>query len=126
MHNYVGAHEFHVQSSNGLSQGRHRLRFEFERTGEPSIQEGKGAPGQARLYVDDELVGSAEIPVTIPLTFGLCGGLRCGRAPVSPITELYRPPFAFTGKLERVTVEVGREALIRDHEAEVRAAMARQ
>lgn len=126
VHNYVGAKEMHVESKDGLPSGRHTLRFELERTGEPAPREGRGAPGHARLYIDDELVGEGDIPVTIPLLIGLGGGLMCGRAAASPVTSAYEPPFAFTGYLDKVTVEVGREALIRDTEAEMRAAFTRQ
>jgi len=126
VHNYVGAQQFHVASSNGLSGGRHELRFEFERTGEPDLRSGRGAPGRARLFVDDALVGEGDIPVTIPVAIGIGGGLTCGRATPSPITDLYQAPFEFTGELTSVTAEVGKEALSHDQEAEMRMVMARQ
>lgn len=126
VHNYVGDQVFHVQSSNHLPSGRHSLRCEFERTGEPSPREGKGAPGRVQLYVDDELVGQGEIPVTIPIMIGLGGGLSCGRSGPSPVCDDYAGSFAFSGDLERVTIQVGQEAMMRDDEAQMRAAMARQ
>lgn len=129
VHNYVGAQLFHVESNEGIPTGAHSLRFEFERTGEPIPREGRGAPGRAKLYVDGRPIGQGEIPVTIPLLLGLGGGLVCGRANPSPITDAYRPPFAFTGTLHEVRVEVGREALVRHDEAEeatLRMVMARQ
>lgn len=126
VHNYVGVEVFHVESRALVPTGRQRLRLEFARTGEPLPQEGRGAPGHVRLYVGATLIGEGDIPVTVPLAFGLGGGLVCGRAPPAPITDLYVPPFAFTGIVESVTVGVGREALIHDEEAELRMAMARQ
>jgi arylsulfatase A-like enzyme len=126
VYNYVGSTWFHVESKDGIRPGRHQLRFEFERTGEAELREGKGAPGHARLYVDDELVGEGDIPVTIPLLLSLGSGLVCGRATLSPITDDYRAPFAFTGILDEVTLELGPEAPVRDTEAQTRTAMARQ
>lgn len=125
-HNYVGERIFRVQAADPLPAGRHSLRCEFERTGEPSIREGKGAPGTVRLFVDDDEVAHGDIPVTVPIMIGLGGGLACGRAAPSPVTGDYAGAFPFTGTLTQVTVEVGREALTRDTEAEMRSAMARQ
>ena len=52
--------------------------------------------------------------------------MTAGREEGSPICDLYRPPFPFTGALDSVTVKVGREYLSADPEAAVRIAMARQ
>jgi hypothetical protein len=46
--------------------------------------------------------------------------------PASSPVETTTGEFPFTGTLERITVEVGREAFTRDAEAEMRVAMARQ
>lgn len=126
VHNYVGTEWFHVESTDEVKPGRHRLRFELERTGEPRPHEGKGAPGHVKLFIDDRVVGEGDLPVTIPITVGLAGGLTCGTAPFSPIADGYEPPFAFTGILHEVRVDVGREAMVTDHEAEMRMMMAHQ
>ena len=125
-YNYVGAQEFRIEAGRAVSPGRHELRLEFERTGEPDLLSGRGAGGRGRLYIDRELVGEGEIPVTVPIMFGAGGGLVCGRSSANPITDAYEPPFPFTGTIHAVVVEVGREALTRHHEAELRAAMAHQ
>jgi arylsulfatase A-like enzyme len=125
-YNYVGERTFHVMSAKRLPQGPNTVRCEFKRTGEPSVREGRGASGTVRLFVGDEEVGKGEIPVTAPITLAFGGGLVCGRSGRSPVTDDYTGEFPFTGTLERVTVEVGREALTRDAEAEMRVAMARQ
>jgi arylsulfatase A-like enzyme len=125
VHNYVGARELHLESTEEVPEGRSELRFEFQPTGEARIPEGKGTPGLGRLHVNGRLVGEGDLPVTLPLTVGLGGGLACGRDQGSPVSSLYQPPFAFTGTLHRVVVEVAGEPL-RDAEAEMRAAMMRQ
>lgn len=125
-YNYVGAQQFLIEAPDAVPPGSHRVRMEFERTGDPSPREGRGASGRVQLYIDGELVAQGELPVTIPLLIGLGGGLRCGQANASPITDAFRPPFAFTGKLKRVVAEVGRGKLIVDDEATMRAVMARQ
>ena len=124
VHNYVGRAWYSVESDDGLAPGTHRLRFEFEPTGEPDLQQGKGAPGRLQLYVDDTLVGNAEAPVTVPFALNP-GVLTCGANPGSPVTPDYPSPFKFTGTIHSVTIDVSGE-LIQDPEAELRVHMARQ
>lgn len=125
VHNYLGAEEFHLVSEKEVPEGRVILSYEFEVTGEPNLRKGKGTPGIGKLFINEEQVGQMELPVTIPILIGLGEGLKCGTDGGSKITELYTPPFAFTGNLEKVVVDVSGER-IEDHEAEIRIALARQ
>jgi arylsulfatase len=125
VYNYVGSQFFHVESKSKVPEGRHRLRFEFEVTGKPDVAKGKGAPGKAQLYIDDKLVGETAVPLTMPISLGLAGGMVCGADTGSPVWDKYEPPFQFTGTIHGVTVDVSGK-LIRDSEAETRIAMARQ
>ena len=56
---------------------------------------------------------------------GLGGGVTAGADPGSPVTEAYKPPFTFTGTIYSAVVDVSGE-LIKDNEATMRVAMARQ
>jgi arylsulfatase A-like enzyme len=125
VYNYVGSNFSHVESNESVPEGRHKLRFEFELTGKPDIGKGKGAPGRGQLYIDGKLVGQGDIPLTMPLSLGLGGGLVCGADAGSPVWDKYAPPFKFSGKLYGVTVDVSGD-LIKDTEAEMRVALARQ
>jgi hypothetical protein len=125
VHNYAGKEVYHVESTSPVPHGRHQLRFEFESTAKPDIMHGKGSPGWAILYIDNQPSGQAEIPVTMPVTMGLLESAYCGRAPGSPITPDVQPPFEFTGTLYSVTLDVSGE-LIKDSAAELKVAMARQ
>jgi len=124
VHNYVGRAEYGVESVAALKPGKHELRFEFEPTGKPDMDHGKGAPGRLQLYVDGTLAGNAEAPVTTPFVLNP-GALTCGANPGSAVTGDYTSPFKFTGTIHEVTVDVSGE-LIHDSEADLRVAMARQ
>ena len=124
-YNYVARTFYRVESKVPVPEGRHKLRYEFEVTGKPDILKGKGVAGRGQLYIDGKLVGQVEIPVTCPIMLGLASGVAVGEDPGSPVTDEYKPPFAFTGKIHTVTIDVSGE-LIRDTEAEMRAVMARQ
>jgi len=121
----VARKKFHVESVKEIPAGAKQLRFEFEVTGEAGILKGKGTPGRGQLYVDGELVGQIEMDVTNPIMLGLASGVAVGADPGSPVTDKYEGSFAYTGKLNHVTIDVSGE-LIRDTEAEMRAIMARQ
>ena len=124
VHNYVSRSLHTVESDDVVPTGKHKLRFEFEPTGKPDIQHGKGAPGRMQLYVDGTLVGNADADVTTPFVFNP-GALTCGANPGSPVTPEYEGPFTFTGTLHSVTLDVSGD-LITDPEAELRAHLARQ
>ena len=123
-HNYVGRAVYRASSADPVPEGRHQLRFEFEPTDKPDIPHGKGAPGRAQLYVDGNLVGESDLPVTTPVIFNP-GGMSCGANPGSPVTPDYVSPFRFTGTLHTVTVDVSGD-LITDTDSEIRAALSRQ
>jgi arylsulfatase len=125
VYNYVGSNFYHVESSVIIPRGRHKLRLEFEVTGKPDIRAGKGAPGRAQLFIDGKPVGQGDIPLTMPLALGLAGGITCGVCPGAPVWDKYEPPFKFTGTIYSATVDVSGE-MIKDSEAEMRVAMARQ
>ena len=124
VHNYLGIHQFTVSSVEDVPEGSVTLRYEFEVTIPPQIKEGKGAGGRAQLYIDGKLVGDAEFPMTTPIVFGL-EGMSCGYHFGDGVTEEYKAPFRFTGKISRVTVDVSGD-LIQDDEAEVRRIRAKQ
>lgn len=125
VYNYVASSFYHVESTVAVPEGLHKLRFEFEVTGQPDIRNGKGAPGRGQIYIDEKLVGQTDIPLTMPLSLGLGGGIVCGADTGASVTSNYKPPFKFTGTLYGVTVDVSGE-LIKDEEAEMRIVMARQ
>ena len=129
VHNYVGAEELRVSSDQPVPPGKHSLSYEFEPTGAPDLKNGKGTPGIAKLFVDGELVGQADFPVTVPLALGLGSGFAVGRNPGSSVSVMYASPFPFTGTITNVTVDVSGKP---DHDeeevkrSEARVAMARQ
>jgi len=125
VHNYVGSEQFHVVSEKPVPEGRSVLSYQFEVSGPPDLAVGKGTPGTGTLFINDEPVGSIEIPYTIPLIISIDEGLTCGRDTASAVVDTYEPPFSFTGTLHRVAVDVSGER-IQDHEAEIRHALARQ
>jgi arylsulfatase len=124
VHNYLSLEEHRVVSTVDVPKGAIALRYEFEPTTPPDLAKGRGAGGRGQLYFDGKLVADTEIPVTVPIIFGI-EGLSCGYDFGEAVTGEYEAPFRFTGTIKKVTVDVSGE-LITDDEAEVALLMAHQ
>ena len=124
IHNYMGLEEYHVTSSEDVPDGSVSLRYEFEPTSPPEPQKGRGAGGRAQLYFDGELVGNADFPTTVLSVFGI-EGLSAGYDFGEAVSREYHAPFAFTGELKQVTVDLSGD-LIKDDEVALRQLMSVQ
>jgi arylsulfatase len=124
-YNYVADQYFDIEGDTDVPTGRHALSFEFVPTGEAAPREGKGTPGDLKLFIDGQPAGEGSLPVTIPLAMGLAAGVSVGADVGAPVTDRYDPPFAFTGGLEKIVYDLSGDS-VEDHEAEIRAALARQ
>ncbi len=115
VHNHLGLAEYRIASTEALPAGRLVLRFRFTRTGE---HRGRGA-----LFVGERMIGEGEIPHTVPHVIETSGeGLCCGYDSGLPVTDDYRSPFRFTGRIDKVIVEV-EDAPPADDGALLRAAL---
>ncbi len=122
VYNYCDIERFTIRSEANVPTGECTLAFEFRKRGEPSLYQGLGAPGFGRLYINGRLTGEGELPVTMPLSYALAGeGLCVGWDSGLPVTEEYRSPFRFTGRIKRVIVDVTGE---RSHAPELEAQLA--
>ena len=120
LYNHVALDLFSVSSADTLPTGDLRLRYEFAPT-EP----GFGPPGRSLLFVDDEMVGAAELPHTTPNRMGPAG-FSCGYAAFDSVApDRYTAPYRFTGTIHRVTVDLSGDLLQHD-EAELRRLMTQQ
>jgi arylsulfatase A-like enzyme len=124
-YNFLGIRHYELATDATIGAGAHELRFEFEPTGPADLAHGKGTPAHAQLYIDGKLAAETDFPVTIPLDIGITEGLTCGRDDGSAVTSDYEAPFAFTGALEKVIVDVSGD-LIEDKGAALRTVMAHQ
>ena len=61
-----------------------------------------------RLVVDGVAVADADLARTSPFRFALAGeGLCIGYDDGTPVSSAYDAPFAFTGELHEVVIDVG-------------------
>ncbi len=100
---------YYVRSKESLPAGHHFLSMEFEPTGKPDFNKGKGSPGIVTLLVDGKEVGRGELPVTAPNRLAQGGAMLVGADTGAPVTPEYKTPFRFTGEIKRVIVDVSGE-----------------
>lgn len=91
----------YLVSSGPLPQGRVSLQVKFQYEGQPG-ELGKG--GAVTLLANGRKIGEGKLPKTVPLQFSLGEGVDVGRDSGSAVSDQYRLPFEFTGKIEKVTV----------------------
>ncbi len=101
VYNWFALERYTIASSDPLPVGKSTLRFDFVYDGG-----GRGKGGMGTMSVNGKQVARGRIDKTVPILFTYDETLDVGEDWGSPVSWTYEPPFPFTGKLERVTIEV--------------------
>ena len=101
VYNWFALERYTIASSDPLPVGESTLRFDFAYDGG-----GRGKGGTGTLSVNGNQVAEGRIDKTVPTLFTYDETLDVGEDWGSPVSWTYEPPFAFTGRIERVTIEV--------------------
>ncbi len=97
---------YRFASKDKLKPGKHIVAFDFKYDGG-----GRGKGGDGALLVDGKRVAKGRIDVTVPLRFSVTETFDVGKDTATPVIDDYKVPFKFTGKLEKVVVDVAPEKL---------------
>lgn len=103
VYNYLALERTVVTGSQPLPAGKVQLKMEFAYQGGPK-ELGKAAI--ITLTANGRKIAEGRVPKTIPATISIQEGLDIGEDVGSPVDFTYKPPFSFTGKIEKVTVEL--------------------
>jgi arylsulfatase len=102
VYNYVNVERFRWEAKDALAPGRHTLVFDFAYDGI-----GFGLGGRGTLKVDSKVIESKRIPKTLPFMFPEDETFDVGIDTRTPIDDRdYQVPFRFTGKLNKLTVDL--------------------
>ena len=94
------------QAREALKPGRHTIVFDFalEQKGEVPFAHG----GLGVLSVDGQEAARLPLPRTVPFTFAWDETFDVGLDTGTPVDDKdYQVPFAFSGKLEKLTIDLG-------------------
>jgi hypothetical protein len=118
-YNLTGVARSTIAGPDKLAPGKHVILVDFKYDGG-----GVGKGGTLTLMVDDKQVAQGRIERTIPFRFSLDETLDIGEDTGTPVSEDYRVPFKFTGKLNRVVVRLSDSPLTPEDEEQIRRAKA--
>ncbi|MBD2495217.1 arylsulfatase [Nostoc sp. FACHB-280] len=100
IYNYANTARYIIQAPEKLPPGKSTLRFNFDYDG------GVGAGGIGKLFINDQQVAEGRIEKTIAYRLALDETFDIGRDTGTPVVDSYQIPFAFTGNLQQVSLEL--------------------
>ena len=101
IYNFLNAERYIIQSPQKLPLGKSTIRFDFDYDGGEV-----GAGGTGKLFINDQQVAEGRIEKTVPYRLALDETFDVGRDTGTPVVETYQVPFAFTGNLQKVTLNL--------------------
>jgi hypothetical protein len=128
--NLVDLERLKWEGPDALAPGRHTLEFDFKYDGLGAGTlafndfSGIGRPGVGALKVDGKVVDTKEMKRTLPMILQWDEAFDVGSDTLTGVNDAdYRPPFAFTGKLDKLTIKVDRPKLTPEDEKKLMQAM---
>jgi arylsulfatase len=103
VYNFLSVERYNIASTTPLPNGKVQLKVGVAYHGKAG-EFGKGAT--VTMTVNGSKVAEGELPKTIPGQISIGEGLDIGEDIGSPVDFTYKPPFPFTGKIEKVTVDL--------------------
>ncbi|MDF0643296.1 MAG: arylsulfatase [Nitrospira sp.] len=118
-YNLAGVQRFNIAGTEKLDPGKHVILVDFKYDGG-----GFGKGGTVTITVDDKPVATGRIDRTYAFRVSLDETLDIGEDTGTPVSEEYKVPFKFSGKLNRVLIRLSDAPLSADDEEQIRRAKA--
>jgi len=106
------------EGPEALTSGKHTVEFDFKYDGLGvgtlafNNMSGLGRPGTGTLKVDGKAVQTITMPHTLPMILQWDESFDIGSDTLTGVNDAdYKPPFTFTGKLNKLTIKVDRPKL---------------
>jgi len=101
MHNYIDSERYRATSTENVPTGKVTLAFDFKYDGG-----GMGKGGTITLLANGKKIGTGRVEKTAGFKYSLYEGQDVGEDSGSPVDTTYTPPFKFTGKIEKVIIDL--------------------
>ncbi|QDT07282.1 Arylsulfatase [Rubripirellula lacrimiformis] len=106
------------EGPDALAPGKHKIEFDFRYDGlgtgtlAYNNMSGLGRPGTGTLTVDGKVVDTKTMPKSLPMILQWDESFDIGSDTLTGVNDAdYQPPFTFTGKLDKLTVDIDRPKL---------------
>jgi arylsulfatase len=116
--NMVNLERIKWEGPNALTPGKHTVEFDFEYDGlgagtlAYNNMSGVGRPGTGTLKVDGKVVDTKKMEKTLPMILQWDEAFDIGSDTLTGVNDAdYKPPFALTAKLDKLTIKVDRPQL---------------
>jgi arylsulfatase len=120
-YNLLALEKFRWEGPQALTPGKHTILFDFKYDG-PGMAKG----GTGVLSVDGKEVANKKIPHTIPALMTIDESFDVGVDTRTGVDDKdYKPPFRFTGKLDKLTIKLGPSQMMADDRKAKAETMAR-
>jgi hypothetical protein len=105
-YNFFDVEKYRTQSSEALPPGKSTVRVEVT-----PVEPGPAKPATVKLFVNGKLTGEGRVERTVPFRYSV-EPFDVGMDNVSPVSDMYKSPFPFKGRIEQVTIEVKPEGTV--------------
>jgi arylsulfatase len=120
-YNLLALEKFRWQGPQALTPGKHTVLFDFKYDGP-----GMGKGGTGVLSVDGKEVARKTVPHTIPALMTIDESFDVGVDTRTGVEDKdYKPPFRFTGKLDKLTIKLGPDQMMAEDQKAKAEAIAR-
>jgi arylsulfatase A-like enzyme len=120
-YNLLALEKFRWEAPQALTPGKHTILFDFKYDGP-----GMGKGGTGVLSVDGKEVASKTIPHTVPAIMTIDESFDVGVDTRTGVDDKdYKPPFRFTGKLDKLTIKLGPSQMMAEDQKAKAEAIAR-
>ncbi|HQQ75510.1 MAG TPA: sulfatase-like hydrolase/transferase [Pseudomonadales bacterium] len=116
--NMVDLNRIRWEGPDALAPGKHTVEFDFKYSGlgvgtlALNNMSGLGQPGTGTLKVDGNVVATQEMPHTLPMILQWDESFDIGSDTLTGVNdEDYKPPFALTATLDKLTIKIDRPQL---------------
>jgi arylsulfatase len=112
VYNFLSVERTTFAAPEALPKGKAKLVVDFKYDGG-----GVGRGGQIIMTANGKKVAEGRLKRTIPIQFSLGEGVDIGMDVGSPIDFTYKLPFAFTGRIEKVKIDLGTAQMAPERQA---------
>jgi len=103
VYNFLSVERYTIAGTSPLPKGKVEIKVDVAYSGKAG-ELGKGAT--VTITVNGAKVAEGQLPRTIPLQMSIGEGMDIGEDVGSTVDFTYKPPFRFTSKIEKVTIDL--------------------